>query len=130
MVMEAHGKCPVCGSEEVYVMVDTLHCKRCANIWTDNKNTKCTFDACNVELPPSIRTWTPLVNESPELKMEKQLEIYLKKFNGRFTTAAITSNIGNIQMAMFRSYLKKCVKKRTLVEKKDDYGRYWYSRPD
>jgi hypothetical protein len=62
--------------------------------------------------------------------MEKQLEIHLKKFNGRFTTSAITSNIGNIQMAMFRSYLKKCVKNRTLVEKKDDYGRYWYSRPD
>jgi hypothetical protein len=31
---------------------------------------------------------------------------------------------------MFRGYLKKCVKKRTLVEKKDDYGRFWYSRPD
>jgi hypothetical protein len=124
------GRCPVCGSEEVYVMVDTLHCKRCANIWTEEKNVKCTFDACNIELPPGIRTWTPVVKESPELRMEKQLEHYLKKYKGRFTTSVITSNIGNIQMAMFRSYLKKCVKKRTLVEKKDDYGRYWYSRPD
>jgi len=124
------GRCPVCGSEEVYVMVDTLHCKRCANIWTEETNVKCTFDSCNVELPPSIRTWTPAIKESPEQRMEKQLEIYLKKFKGRFTPSLITSNIGDIQMAIFRSYLKKSVKNQTLVEEKDDYGRFWYSRPD
>jgi hypothetical protein len=33
-------------------------------------------------------------------------------------------------MAMFRRYLKKCVKNRTLVENKDQYGILWYSRPD
>ena len=128
--MVTQERCPVCGSEEVYVMVDTFHCKRCANIWTEEKNAKCTFDACNVQLPASNRTWTPAIKESPEIKMEKQLEIYLKKFNGKFTTSVITSTIGDIQMAMFRRYLKKCVKNRTLVEKKDDYGRFWYSRPD
>jgi hypothetical protein len=130
VVTVMQGRCPVCGSEEVYVMVDTLHCKRCANIWTEENNAKCTFDACNVELPASNRTWTPAIQESPEIKMEKQLEQYLKKYKGKFTTSAISSNIGDIQMAMFRGYLKKCVKKRTLVEKKDDYGRFWYSRPD
>jgi len=43
---------------------------------------------------------------------------------------AVASNIGDIQMAMFRRYLKKCVKNRTLVEKKDRYGILWFSRPD
>jgi len=62
--------------------------------------------------------------------MEKQLDDYLKKFKGRFNTSAITSNIGDIHMAMFRRYVKKCVKNKTLVEKKDRYGRYWYSKPD
>jgi hypothetical protein len=42
----------------------------------------------------------------------------------------ITSNIGDIHMAMFRRYVKKCVINRTLVEKKDRYGILWYSRPD
>jgi hypothetical protein len=62
--------------------------------------------------------------------MEKKLEGYLKKFNGKFNTNKISSNIGDIHMAMFRRYLKKCVKNRTLVEKKDRYGITWYSRPD
>jgi hypothetical protein len=130
VVTVTQGRCPVCGSEEVYCMVDTLHCKRCTNIWTEEKNTGCTFDTRDAEMPSRNRTWTPAIKESPEIKMEKQLEHYLKKYKGKFTTSAISSNIGDIQMAMFRSYVKKCVKKRTLVEKKDDYGRFWYSRPD
>ena len=62
--------------------------------------------------------------------MEKQLEGYLKKFSGKFSIYSIHSTIGDIHMAMFRRYLKKCVKNRTLVEKKDQYGIQWYSRPD
>jgi hypothetical protein len=128
--MVTQGSCPVCGSEEVYCMVDTLHCKRCANIWTEEKNTRCTFDTRDADIPSRNRAQTSAITDSPEKRMEKQLEVYLKKYNGKFTTSVITSNIGDIQMAMFRSYLKKCVKNRTLVEKRDDYGRFWYSRPD
>ena len=62
--------------------------------------------------------------------MEKQLNGYMRKFRGKFSMYAVASNIGDIQMAMFRRYLKKCVKNRTLVEKKDRYGILWYSRPD
>ena len=128
--MVTQGRCPVCGSEEVYCLLDTLHCKRCATIWTEEKNARCTFDTCDIETPVSNRTRAPAVKDSPEKRMEKQLEKYLKKFKGKFTTSVIPSNIGDIQMAMFRRYVKKCVNKRTLVEKKDDYGRLWYSRPD
>ena len=128
--MVTQGSCPVCGSDEVYSLMDTLHCKRCQNIWTEEKNARCTFDTRDVETPVRNRTRTNVITESPEKRMEKQLEDYLKKFNGKFTTYTITSPIGDIHIAMFKRYLKKCVKKKTLVEKKDPYGKYWYSRPD
>ena len=128
--MVTPGRCPVCGSDEVYSLMDTLHCKRCQNIWTEEKNARCTFDTRDVETPVRNRTRTNVITESPEKRMEKQLEDYLKKFNGKFTTYTITSPIGDIHIAMFRRYLKKCVRNRTLVEENDQYGRYWYSRPD
>ena len=127
--MVNQGSCPVCGSDEVYCLMDTLHCKRCANIWTEEKNRR-KYDTHDVEVPVRNRTRTTAITESPEKRMEKQLEDYLKKFNGKFTTYTIPSPIGDIHMAMFRRYLKKCVKKKMLVEKKDQYGRYWYSRPE
>jgi hypothetical protein len=128
--MVTQVSCPVCASEEVYSLLDTLHCKRCGNIWTEEKNIRCKHDTHDVETPVSNRTRTNAITDSPEKRMEKQLEEYLKKFNGKFNTYAITSNIGDIHMAMFRRYLKKCVKNKTLDEKKDRYGRFWYSRPD
>jgi len=128
--MVTPGRCPVCGSEKVYSLIDTLHCKRCQNIWTEEKNAWFTFDTRDVETPVSNRTRAYAITESPEKRMEKQLEDYLKKYKGKFTTYTIASTIGDIQMAMFRSYLKKCVRNRTLVKEKDQYGRYWYSRPD
>ena len=121
--------CPVCASEEVYCLLDTLHCKRCGNIWTTEKKTKGAYGTCCSETPVTNRGLTKTITESPEQKMEKQLEGYLKKSRGKFSMHSITTNIGDIQMAMFRRYLKKCVRNRTLVEKKDQYGITWYSRP-
>jgi hypothetical protein len=111
----------------VYSLLNTLHCKRCGNIWTLEKETRSIFD---YETPISNRRETLAISDSLEKRMENQLEGYLKKFNGKFSTSIITSNLGNIHMAMFRRYLKNCVKNRTLVEKKDHYGILWYSRPD
>jgi uncharacterized Zn finger protein len=128
--MVTHVSCPVCASKEVYSLLDTLHCKRCGNIWTEEKNIRSKYDIRNVETPVSNRTRTNAITDSTEKRMEKQLDEYLKKFNGKFNTNTITSNIGDIHMAMFRRYLKKCVKNKTLDEKKDQYGRHWYSRPD
>ena len=81
-------------------------------------------------MPVSNRRRSPAITDTLEQRMEKQLNGYLKKFRGEFSMYAITSNIGDIHMAMFRRYLKKCVKNRTLVEHKDQYGIHWYSRPD
>ena len=30
-------RCPVCGSKNVYSLLNTLHCKRCKNIWKEEK---------------------------------------------------------------------------------------------
>lgn len=128
--MVTQGRCPVCASEEVYSLLNTLHCKRCGNIWTEKKNPGCKYDTRDLVTPIRNRTRTYAITDSPEKKMEKQLEGYLKKFNGKFSTYKISSSIGDIHMAMFRRYLKKCVKNGTLVEKKDRYGIPWYSRPD
>ncbi len=68
--------------------------------------------------------------ENLETKMEMKLNEYLKKFNGKFCMDRITWKIGDITIAMFRRYLKNCVKNKSLVEKKDRYGIIWYSRPD
>jgi hypothetical protein len=124
-------KCPVCASENVYCLLNTLHCKRCGNIWTEEKTPRNRYTERDSGSPAGNRkpTTTPMT-ETLEQRMEKQLEGYLKKFSGKFSIYSIHSTIGDIHMAMFRRYLKKCVKRKTLVEKKDQYGRYWYSRPD
>jgi hypothetical protein len=128
--MVTEVRCPVCASEDVYSLLKTLHCKRCGNIWKEEKKNRSDYAARDVETPVSNRRWTPAITESLEQRMEKQLDGYLRKFRGKFSMYAVTSNIGDIHMAMFRRYLKKCLKKRTLVEKKDRYGILWYSRPD
>jgi len=128
--MATQVRCPVCDSENVYSLLKTLHCKRCGNIWKENKKTRSNYDTRDVKTPISNRRRTIAITDSLEKKMEKQLDGYLKKFKGKFSMYTVTPNIGDIYMAMFRRYMKKCVKNRTLVEKKDRYGILWYSRPD
>jgi len=126
--MVTWGNCPVCASDDIYSLMDTLHCKRCGNIWTEE--TRGTYGTCGLVPPASDRKLSRAITDSPEQRMEKQLEGYLKKPGGKFSLYSIPSNIGDIHMAMFRRYLKKCVRNRTLVEKKDQYGIVWYSRPE
>jgi len=123
-------KCPVCASEKVYSLLDTLHCKRCGNIWKEEKKNGGKYNTRGFETSIGNQRLTRTITNSSEQRMKQQLEGYLKKSNGKFSIQSITSNIGDIQMAMFRRYLKICVKNRTLVEKKDQYGIIWYSRPD
>ena len=68
--------------------------------------------------------------DASEIKMEKKLNECLIKFNGKFSLNATTWKVGDIQLAMFRCYLKKCVKNKTLTERKDEYGMIWYSSID
>jgi hypothetical protein len=128
--MMTQVRCPVCASDDVYSLLNTLHCKRCGTIWTEEKKTRNNYTVRDVATPVRNRRQAPAITDSVEKRLEKQLDGYLKKFRGKFSLHTITSNIGDIHMAMFRRYLKKCVKNRTLVEKKDRYGILWYSRPE
>jgi response regulator of citrate/malate metabolism len=128
--MTVQLRCPVCSSENVYSLLNTLHCKRCGNMWKEEKESTNNFDNSRAALPINNPAWTIKKRENLETRMEKKLNEYLKKFNGKFSTDKITWKIGDITMTMFRRYLKICVKNKTLVETKDSYGRIWYSRPD
>jgi hypothetical protein len=68
--------------------------------------------------------------EKLETRMEARLDEYLKRYRGKFCMDKISWKIGDISLAIFRRYLKHCVRNRTLIESKDGYGRIWYSRPD
>jgi hypothetical protein len=122
--------CPICSSENIYCLLNTLHCKRCGNIWKKDKKNTNKFD--KFESAPLInnQAWTIKVTENLETRMEKKLNEYLKRYNGKFSLDKITWKIGDITIAMFRRYLKICVINKTLVGKKDRCGIIWYSRPD
>ncbi len=126
--METEIRCPVCSSKNVYSLLNSLRCKRCGNIWKEEKNNCSNFVKCGVESPINNQVRSITTTDDIETKMEKKLDEYLKKFNGKFSLDKITWRIGDITLAMFRRYLKNCVKNKTLVEKKDGYGVLWYSR--
>jgi response regulator of citrate/malate metabolism len=128
--MTTQLRCPICSSENVYSLLNTLRCKRCGNIWKEEKKNSNKFDEYRSAPPINNKVWTIKKTENLETRMEKKLNEYLKKFNGKFSMNKITWKIGDITTAMFRRYLKICVKNKTLIEKKDRYGIIWYSRPD
>ncbi|MDD1696751.1 MAG: hypothetical protein LUQ36_00130 [Methanoregula sp.] len=127
--MEIEIRCPVCSSKQVYSLLNSLRCKRCGNIWKEEKKNKSNVVVCRNELPINNQVRSKTTTDNIETKMEKKLDEYLKKFNGKFCLDKFPWIIGDITLAMFRRYLKNCVKSRTLVEKKDGYGVIWYSRP-
>jgi hypothetical protein len=127
--METQISCPICSSKNVYSLLNSLRCKRCGNIWKEEKKNRPDFVKSGFESLINDHVKSRTTTDDIETKMEKKLEGYLKKFNGKFRQDKITSRIGDISLALFRRYLKNCVKNGALLEKKDDYGLIWYSRP-
>lgn len=117
--------CPVCGSEMVYPLLNTLRCKRCKHIWKAGEEEYST-GRCP-DLVPSLRTRKK--TDPLEIRLEKNLDELLARHEGKFCITTMTCRYGDIPFELFRSYLKRCVKDRTLTETKDRYGRIWYSRP-
>ncbi|MEI7857954.1 MAG: hypothetical protein WCH85_10690 [Methanomicrobiales archaeon] len=60
--------------------------------------------------------------------MEKRLEEILTRSGGKFCLTTMPWKAGDISLELFRRYLERCIKDRTLAETKDHYGRTWYSR--
>ena len=120
-------RCPFCSSEKVYSLLNTLHCKRCKNVWKDGEPPCDTggFTALTRER----QRGPPKKTETLEARQRKALNEHLKKNRGKFCMDTIPWKTGDISQALFRQYLKKCVKSEILTEKKDRHGRIWYSRP-
>jgi hypothetical protein len=109
----------------VYPLLNTLRCKRCKHIWKvgDEEYTTCPCP----DLVPSLRVRKK--TDPLEKRMEKKLDELLARHNGKFCITTMTCRYGDTSFELFRSYLRQCVKERTLEETKDRYGRVWYSRP-
>ena len=117
--------CPFCGSDRVYPLLETLRCKRCKGIWKE-KDESGGPASCE---PPSASLKTRKRTDPLETRMEKKLEEFLKRSGGRYSITATSWQAGDISRELFTRYLKRCVKNRILVEKRDRYGRAWYYRP-
>ncbi|MFA4850819.1 MAG: hypothetical protein WC626_13930 [Methanoregula sp.] len=119
--------CPVCSSDRVYPLLNTLRCKRCKYIWKEGEGPG-PSDTCGSLAPvtsPGIRKRIdPL-----ETRLEKKLGEILTRSGGRFCITAMPWQAGDISQELFRTYLERCVKNQALAKTKDHYGRTWYSRP-
>ncbi|MDD1686418.1 hypothetical protein [Methanoregula sp.] len=117
--------CPFCSSDKVYSLLDTMHCKRCKNIWKEeDPGLPAACDAGAPDNTVRIRKRTdPL-----ETRLEKRLDECLKRSNGKFCLTIMNWQAGDISPELFRRYLMRCRKNRSLAETKDRYGRIWYSR--
>lgn len=119
--------CPFCASEMVYPLLNTLRCKRCKGIWKEGDE----GPDRSAHHGPSDQGKSLIIRkrtESLEKRMEKRLDHCLTKSQGKFCISTITWQAGDFSFDLFRRYLKLCVRKSTLTETKDRYGRVWYSR--
>ncbi len=123
-VCRAMTSCPFCGSSAVYCLMDTLHCKRCKNMWPeDPPGQPVSPSGAAGPLPAQRKPATPLAR-----RMEARLAECLKRHHGRFREDDIPAP-ADMPSDLFRRFLKKCVHDGTLDGSRDQYGRTWYSLP-
>jgi hypothetical protein len=104
-------RCPVCSSENIYCLLNTLHCKRCGNIGKEEKKNKRISDTSRYEVLVDDQKRLTKNKDASEIKMEKKLNECLIKFNGKFSLNAATWKVGDIQLAMFRCFFEKMCKR-------------------
>jgi hypothetical protein len=119
--------CPLCGSDRVYPLLNTWRCKRCKHIWKEGAE-DIGIATCGC-LQPDTSLKIRKKTEPLETRLEKKLNEYLTRYGGKFCLTTMTWQAGDISQELFRRYLKRCMKNRTLAETKDRYGRTWYFRP-
>ncbi len=119
--------CPFCSSEKVYSLLNTLHCKRCKNMWKADAEDPDSYTSGYRDAPINRGLRMVKKTESLEKRLEKRLNDYLKKGHGRFCMNTTDWKSGDVTREIFRRYLKRCVRKKVITERKDQYGRTWYS---
>ena len=110
----------------VYPLLNTWRCKRCKNIWKEGEDPDQSIASESSQSGTSRQTRKR--TEPLEKRLEKKLEEILTRHGGKFCIVTKTWQSGDISPELFRTYLKGCVKNRTLSETKDQYGRIWYFR--
>jgi hypothetical protein len=128
--MTALSRCPFCNSEKVYSVLDTLHCKRCKNLWTEERvaldPAGTTGSGPPSRTPPS---GTAGIHAALEIRLEQTLNSCLAMYNGRFSMGSFAWRTKGVPSRLVRQYLSQCVESGILLEKKDRSGRTWYTRP-
>jgi hypothetical protein len=109
----------------VYSLLNTLRCKRCKGIWKEGDDRPAAGCSPAPDNPLMVRKQT----EPLEARLAKRLDECLARSGGRFCPAATSWQAGEISPEVFRSYVRQCVKDRSLAEEKDSSGRTWYRRP-
>lgn len=128
--MTAPCRCPFCNSEKVYSLLGTLHCKRCKNLWTEER----------IALDPTGTTGSGSPSRTPppgpagihaalEIRLRQTLDRCLAMYNGRFSMGSFAWRTREVPSRLVRQYLNRCVEDGILLEKKDRSGRTWYARP-
>ena len=102
--------CPVCSSEMVYPLLNTLRCKRCKNIWKAGEEEPCRCP----DLIPSIRVRKK--TDPLEMRLGKKLDECFDRSKGKFCLNTMTWQAGDISQELFRRYLKA-------LREKPDTGR-------
>jgi hypothetical protein len=110
----------------VYPLLNTLRCKRCKHIWKEGDDDPARSEGCG---SPGIQPGTRKRTDPLETRLAKKLDECLIRSGGKFCIATMTWQAGDISRELFRRYLNRCKKNRSLAETKDRYGRIWYSRP-
>lgn len=123
--MTSRQRCPVCGSDMVYGLMNTLRCKRCKEIWKAGEEDICWSDTSR-PVPPAGRA--EKIKKPLAHRLETKLEECLRRSGGRFCFETLHWQAGEISREIFGRYVRQCVKERTLAYEKDRYGRIWYGR--
>lgn len=121
--MTAVQYCPFCGSAMVYSLMDTLRCKRCKGIW------KAGDEILPAGSPPAPERMIRKRIEPLDARLEKILDAYLARHGGRFSFDTLRWQAGDVSVELYKKYVRRCVRDRSLAEEKDRAGRTWYFRP-
>ena len=120
----------MCGSEKVFTILGTQHCKRCKNMWHDGRKNPGNTESSGRGLPVSIPPAIPRKRAEPlRARLEKELDDCLRRYGGKLNPDRMTWNSSTITREMLRRYIRICVKNKTLERKKDQDGTTWYRRP-
>lgn len=107
--------------------MNTLHCKRCKNMWKTGEEHPENSAPCGYAGKTSTRaSRITRKADTMETQMEKRMDDYLGLFHGKFCMDTIAWKSGDISRDLFLRYLKNRVRTKALAEKKDRYGRIWY----